>query len=325
MKERQDKLLDYYQTSNNYIPSYINSINDDYHSEDIFKCETSILVSPIVKNSEFYEAFKTSIPFHMKLCCEESKDESSTTEAIESVTIPRTQPFYRLSSSYKPFSIIRCRNITTYVLNKCIFSVLTNPKQTAQEYQLQSFFIFPKDDVYNSSELNEKLIRYQVSSIDLFRFIEGVNDFSNDEKIHEINASFANKKLKNILVGVVLFVLILSILLISIFWDTFLPELEGVSFIIQFLTFILLILVLSFLKIKMFINAYYKIPQLKTYSVLSHKYEKRMKLNEFVDNWNKTVFMPKALLVSIPITIEYIHVVLDPTKEIQVEHHEYFS
>jgi hypothetical protein len=237
------------------------------------------------------------------------------------ILIHKDEPNYFTNSSIKSYSIIQCPKITTYYVDNYIFSNFTNPSAIQKFYDFKSFFIHQKDRLFNVADFIGNEITGKFDFNVLNTFLVGLNNLLNSSRVVEIVTKYKRKSLINILlIHLVLLVMVLTFILVFIYDFEILQALK-INYLILFLVMFLLLLLFVSLLVRLFFQVF-SIPQSRDYIILQYRLESLSTLKDYIDSWNRTVFLPKFTLISVPVNLKYIHVLLEPI-EILLEHHEY--
>jgi hypothetical protein len=280
----------------------------------------TIEISSIIKNqSTFSESFKKFIGIEFNINLQQLIQEISVVRIKRDVLIKTYQ------HKTKPFAFKSCKNITTYFIDLYIFSVYTNPKVVTEEYGIPSIFITPTVLGFNLNNIPEDFICLDRST--LVEFIGGINKLYLDEGTIEIQRKYRRRKIfglaivaSSLVVAVLL--IVLGVVFHGLVFGGFYNNILG--FWIKMVIFVVIIALMIYLSFRNFRQVYYKQPPLKEYNILSSRVHTYLKLEEYMEIWNKFIFLPRKVFVTIPLNFQYLHIMLDISKEVKFEHHNLF-
>jgi hypothetical protein len=287
----------------------------------ILQCKS---ISSILKNSTNPSSLSPSLKIFLDSLKIDYNPEvnHSYSEEIQVVEIQKSVPIYTYINSYNPFIIIKCNRITTYYVDNYMFSLLTHPEQFEEEYGIRSVIIKHRNKQFS---LNDDVRLRLGDKIDISTFEEFINRVSN---IYKGEAHRTTEKLhfKRIMIYVLIsgcfLILVVFMLVMAFVFDQLLFDYdEGLGFWIKLVLFVLLLILLLYFCIRNLINALYVEPQIRKFNRLMNMVQSYPQLQDFLETWNKYVFVPKGLYVYIPLNIKYIHVILDLGKEIKFQNH----
>jgi hypothetical protein len=314
MKHRKEKLLNI----KNYISN--SSIIDFTLKEDFtsFKCSL---------NDNTPENFKCLgyqlSPIQTKKYSTSSEDGATikkNSKGKRRILILKDEPTYKFKSNTKPYSIIQCKKLTTYYIDNHIFSNFTTPENVDNCYNFKSLFLYPKPDGFDICDF---IVNQRVADIDLEVlkiFLVGLNSLYNNKYITILRLKYNRKFQYYVILALIDIFIMFGIFAFIFIYDTEIIEILNINFLILFLIMFMFLLIFAAILIRLFLKGLLALPHSRDYYILQYRLQTLTQLENYVNSWNKTVFLQKNMLISIPVNYKYIHILLEPV-ELLLEHH----
>jgi hypothetical protein len=250
-------------------------------------------------------------------------DINITTENTQQIEVSLEEPYETHFSDHNPLIIIRCKKVTTYYVDNYMFSVLTHPESFEQDFGVPSVFIKPRCNGYNIKDFSSTIIGERLDTPTLNRFVENLNEIYITEEIKEISELHVKKVARHLIISAVFLVVAILLFVLAFTIDDLLFKTDGgvAEFWIKLVFFLLILLLILYFFFKYMNRALIVEPQNKRFNVLNSRVENYENIQDYLDNWNKYIFLEKKFYVSIPLNFEYVHVVLDITKDVRIKNH----
>jgi hypothetical protein len=307
--------------------SYTLPDNSDIESPILSKVEISnIIIIPSFNLSTILQRSQTISKslkkFASSLQIDINTEVSIDGFSVQVVEINTETPSNIYINNYKPLCIIKCNKVTTYFIDQYIFSVLTNPYDFEREYQIPSIFIEPGKKGFAVEDLTNSIIAERLEADVINKFTFCVNELYNDTEMNYIQKRLRKRKVRSLVICITAGFIILAMVLFAIVFNELLfDDDQGTGFWIKLIFFFIFLVILVYLLVRNLIYMAFVYPQLEKYEILSHRATVVDTLQECLETWNRYVFIPKNLFVTIPLNFQYLHVILDLTKEIRIQNH----
>ena len=221
----------------------------------------------------------------------------------------------------KKFGKAKNKNIITYFLNLYIFSEFINFHNLEKDNRFKLYFIPQTNKKFSPNILNvlNNLKINNIKSDQFIAFINGINDLLNDREYKEIQKKDKIFKICLYISNIVLILLICGLLVSAYFFRDFILKQEKIiklSIIISASIIFLILLILLIIQIVKFCkrNLYIE------YNNLNYMLINYTRFNDYIEEWNKNFFEKIKIRVSIPISMKYLMLNLDPFQDIEIKH-----
>lgn len=256
-------------------------------------------------------------------------DKEKDKKVFNIVIFDKKKPYSYFLSKESNFGVIKCENITTFFVDKFMFSQFTSPKNIEKDNRVNCMFL-EKDreknlfflDKDSMAELNFKskkdLQRDRVSE-----FIHELNFLMNESNYLVVLKKFQCKKINYSLVCFFLLFIIISLFIVGIKYDFFLPEEIQIKW--SYVYYVIL-LICEFLLIyyffKLFFHTFFVIENIRLYEIQKYHLDKFEFVEKFFTEWNMKYFIDEGIFLTAPPTIDYLQFNFNPEQEIELEHHD---
>lgn len=285
-------------TEENLLFSLKNKISTFSSTDDILRDTIKLSLNPLNRTNKF------------------SRSRSARTFMYEEKGDSKN---YLLKS--KKFGMAKNKNIITYILNLYIFSEFSNFNDLEKDTRFKLIFIpsINKQFTPNIQNLLSSLKMENDKSSQLTKFINGINELMKDKEYNEIQSRNKKFKICLILLNIILFLLIagMGYSFYHFFYNIIQQELYIMISILVSSGVIALLLIIFFIvqlirlvKLDLYIK----------YNNLNYMLINYNRFNDYIDEWNKDFFEVNKIIVSVPISLNYIMFNLEPYQSIEIKH-----
>lgn len=285
-------------TEENLLFSLKNKISTFSSTDDILRDTIKLSLNPLNRTNKF------------------SRSRSARTFMYEEKGDSKN---YLLKS--KKFGMAKNKNIITYILNLYIFSEFSNFNDLEKDTRFKLIFIpsINKQFTPNIQNLLSSLKMENDKSSQLTKFINGINELMKDKEYNEIQSRNKKFKICLILLNIILFLLIagMGYSFYHFFYNIIQQELYIMISILVSAGVIALLLIIFFIvqlirlvKLDLYIK----------YNNLNYMLINYNRFNDYIDEWNKDFFEVNKIIVSVPISLNYIMFNLEPYQSIEIKH-----
>jgi hypothetical protein len=218
----------------------------------------------------------------------------------------------------KPYAFKKCKNITTYFVNLYLFSVYTDPIAVSKAYNMPSIFLTPHANGFDHANLVQD---FGLDRSTIREFFDGINKMYLDEHIVAIDKSYQKKKSLGLFLLISSTFLVVLLVVLGFAFHDLCFSTDHWGFWIKLAMFIFINFLLIYIFLRNVKDLIYIQPELKKYNVLSWRVQSYPMLEEYIEIWNKYIFIPRKVFVTVPPNYQYIHFLLDITTEVKLEHH----
>ena len=222
----------------------------------------------------------------------------------------------------KKFCLMKNKEIMTYLVNLFIFSEFLNLNEIEKDERIKVIFI--KRDHNNKkflpvtdTILNQLNINIEQKP-EFDNFINGINGFLEEKKFVDIEKDLKKFKFYTYGATVGLIIVLLTIGYILYFVLTY-DNFGKYSRMLYSITIVCLASVVIFFLIQHIIKAK-KIKLFVIYNIMEYLLLNNNEISEFIEAWNKKFFENNKVRVSVPVSLNYIMINLNPYQEIEIKH-----
>lgn len=282
----------------NLLFNFKNKISTFSSTDDILRDTIKLSLNPINRTNKF------------------SKSRSARTFMYEEKGDSKN---YLLKS--KKFGMAKNKNIITYILNLYIFSEFSNFNDLEKDTRIKLFFIpsINKQFTPNIQNVLSSLNMDNNKSNQLTKFINGINELMNDKEYNEIQRKNKNFKICLFLLNIILFLLIAGMSYSFYYFYDFIFKQEPkimISILASAGIIALLLIVLFVIQLIRLV----KLDLYIKYNNLNYMLINYSRFNDYIDEWNKDFFELNKIIVSVPISLNYIMFNLEPYQSIEIKH-----
>jgi hypothetical protein len=256
-------------------------------------------------------------------------DKEKEKRVYNKVIYDRKRPISYFLSKENNFGIIKCENITTYFVDSFMFSQFTSPKNIEKDSQVNCMFLV-KDKEKNLFILDQDSmaqLNYRAKK-DLQRdrvseFIHELNFIMNESKYLEILKKFKCSKINYSLICFFLLFVIISLFIVGLKYDFFLPEEIQIKW--SYVYYVILLVCEFFLIyffFKLILHTFFIIENIRLYEILKYHLDRFDFVEKFFTEWNMKYFIDEGIFLTAPATIDYLQFNFSPEQEIELEHHD---
>ena len=222
----------------------------------------------------------------------------------------------------KKFEIAKSSIVTTYVINDMMYSQFTNPKDIQSDQRVRVFILErdTNDDklIYDINDILSTLCMESENAKNVNDFLTGMNNFFNDNSYLQIkNKNHRNKLF--LLISIIFFLFIVISTVSYITYTIFVSSFTTMS-LLSSSTLIVLFILLSLYQY----NSLKNIHIYSTFNIISYMVMNYATYVNYVESWNRSIFLSNRIRVSIPLTIDYILFNLDLYQDIKIKHNVLF-
>jgi hypothetical protein len=236
------------------------------------------------------------------------------------VVIKKRNPIRVYQHTNRPLAIVKCQNITTYFIDLYVFSLYTDPVKILHDHNVPSVIVKPGKNGFDSHALLGQ-VGLQLDKPTIMEFVNNINKMYKSDRIVTLDERFAKRRLLGLFITLSSLALIIALIILCINFNDVFFSTEDMGFWLKLALFIIVLLLLGYFCLKNFLNVFKVLPRNKEYNELSIRVTVYPELEDFLETWNKFIFIPKKLFVTVPPNFEYIHFLLDISNEVKLEHH----
>ena len=308
--------------------SDVSSLHDNSYISDGYKEEVKSTGSSNILKETFMEQQTSRLQLSGAYAIFKSQIENNYNKKIIESTIEFKDMKTLEIKTLKRKKFAYCRNdlITTYHVRNNCFSQFTYPKTIEQDKQVDVFVLErnKKKDKFICEDINNIISELGITkkvnelSTNITLFLDNINNIF-------LNKSYINTKQKifcwNLFCYVLLFCLIACccLLIVSLFFKVVFSQ----EFILDsqniLIALICLVCILIFLLIY-YISTLSLLKQFKLIDYMLLRYKNNVQL---VESWNKSVFYQSNVIVSIPVSVDYILFNKNPKQDIVITNIEF--
>jgi hypothetical protein len=251
--------------------------------------------------------------------------------SLQKVVFSKKPPTAFYVSKHRDLCAIKCEVITTYFVKNATFSIFSNPHGIEENEIVKVKILNSRPENENSpihkfwiSDLEDDVILMNLDQNKFFQFFEEVNFYFSSPEIRKIEQRTRKQKFIYYTLTVFLMILLILVIILSFFYDLFVKPDNSSSFqfwiIIVIVMFIAIILI--YLALRSFLMAYVYTTEVHRFDTLSHYIKNYPTVQKTFDKWNINLFLLSGIIVSTPVSLDYIIFNFEPDKDIVLDHHE---